>query len=61
MNNAIPLDLAAFRAGQVSVLLHVILDMVEKEHLSPQLSGLIGIVSDIHAEIRKSLEREADK
>ncbi|WP_224717706.1 hypothetical protein [Pectobacterium versatile] len=61
MNNVIPLDLAAFRAGQVSILFHVIQEMVEKEHLSPQLSGLIGIASDMHAEIRESLEQEAGK
>ncbi|MBX9445665.1 MULTISPECIES: hypothetical protein [Dickeya] len=58
MNNAIPLDLAAFRAGQVSALYDVILNMAEKERVSPQLCALIGIASDIHAEIRASLDKE---
>ncbi|HDF2327707.1 TPA: hypothetical protein PC537_001255 [Morganella morganii] len=56
--SVIPLDVAAYKARQVTSLYSVILEQALKE-CSPDLFDLISITSDIHSDISQSLTHKA--
>lgn len=56
--SVIPLDVAAYKARQVTSLYSVILEQAERE-CSPDLFDLITIASDMHCDICQSLSHEA--
>lgn len=53
----IPLDVAAYKARQVTSLYSVILEQAGSE-CSPDLFDLISIACDIHCDISQSLNQE---
>lgn len=57
--STIPLDVAAYKARQVTSLYSVILEQAGSE-CSPDLFDLISIASDIHCDISQSLNHETE-
>lgn len=57
--STIPLDVAAYKARQVTSLYSVTLEQAESE-CSPDLFDLISIACDIHCDISQSLNQEAE-
>lgn len=56
--SVIPLDVAAYKARQITSLYSVILEQAERE-CSPDLFDLITIACDMHCDISQSLSQEA--
>ncbi|MER3011871.1 hypothetical protein ABTW51_23120 [Serratia nematodiphila] len=58
MREAIPLDVAAYRASLNNSLFEVIMDLAAKENISKVLTDLISIAGDTNNEICRALDKE---